>query len=297
MSISKITGRLACMKVCPICGSKFTKEYIEVNKWKIKTCLDCRILYTVIQNKKTQVVESFYSGEYIAGYTSRELELKDRFWQHLSRIEKYKQGGRLLDIGCSLGFFLQVVEQKSQYSWKIEGIEPNTQLASYAKKGINGHVSRGTISKIPFNKNTFDCITCFDVLEHDFNLQKNLLEVRRVLKKGGIFVVQAPNYKSFMAFLTGKKWDWWAPPDHVLHFSFDYLVRYLRQNGFEIQEKFTYERPKDFLLNVRGAIGKNYPVKALFYLSIPFLLILEWVSWFLNKGALSFIIAKKRNKL
>ena len=257
-------------------------------------CLNCHILYTITQNKKTQVAESFYSGEYIAGYTSRELELKDRFRQHLSRIEKYKQGGRLLDIGCSLGFFLQVVEQTSQYPWKVVGVEPNTKLISYAKKGIKGKVLKGMITKLPFHGNTFDCITGFDVLEHDINLQKNLSEIKRVLKRNGILVIQSPNYKSLMVLLTGRHWDWWTPPDHVLHFSFDFLVGYLKQNDFEILEKFTYEKPKDFLLNIKGKIGRNYLLKVLFYLSIPLLLILEQISWLFNFGGLSFVIAKRR---
>ncbi|MBI3577701.1 class I SAM-dependent methyltransferase [Candidatus Gottesmanbacteria bacterium] len=248
----------------------------------------------MLSKKKPKLKNNFYDDSYVLGYSSREVELKNRFKQHLSRIEKYKHGGRLLDIGSGMGYFIEVVEQSRNYPWRTTGLEFVKNLITRANVKLRDRIIQGSMSKLPFKDNTFDCITCFDVLEHGQNLQMNLLQIKRVLKKKGILVIQAPNYKSLMTFLTGKKWDWWAPPDHELHFSFDFLVNYLKQNDFEILEQFTHDESKDFLLNVKGRAGKNFFFKALFYLFVPLLLILERISWLLNLGGLSFIVAEKK---
>ena len=119
------------------------------------------------------------------------------------------------------------------------------------------------------------------------------MEIKRVLKKDGILVIQAPNYKSLMALFTGSHWDWWAPPDHVLHFSFAFLINYLERHDFMIINKFTYERSKDFLSNIKGRMSGNYFLKSAFFLIKPILLLIERVGWLCNFGALSFIVARK----
>ncbi len=282
------------MKKCPLCHSTSINDYIDVNKWRINKCSNCLLLFTDTEGKGVMQKVRFYDKEYIDGYLLRESELKKRFFQRLLKIEEYKLGGELLDIGCSLGFFLQVIEQTSKYPWEITGIEPNSNLLAYAKKVVKGRIIKGKISNLPFRDSTFDCVTCFDVLEHDVHLRKNISEIKRILKTNGIFVVQAPNYRSFMAFLTGNRWDWWVPPDHVLHFSFDFLISFLQNNGFKILEGFTYEEQKDFLLNVKGIVRKNYFFKLLFCLCIPILLILERCNWMFHFGGLTFIIAEKQ---
>lgn len=282
------------MKQCPFCHTTSIQDYIMVNKWRINKCSNCFLLFTDTESKRLKQKVRFYDKEYINGYRLRESELKKRFLHRLLKIEEYKLGGKLLDIGCSLGFFLQIVEKASKYPWKVTGIEPNNNLLAYAQKVVKGKIIKGQISKLPFKDSTFDCVTCFDVLEHDVRLQQNISEIKRILKKGGIFVIQAPNYRSFMAFLTGNRWDWWVPPDHVLHFSFDFLISFFQNNGFKILEGLTYEEQKDFLLNVKGIARKNYFFKLLFYLCIPFLLILERLSWMFHFGGLTFIIAEKQ---
>lgn len=282
------------MKECPICKSQSINIYTKVNRWQINSCANCGVLYTDIVNNKKAINKDFYGNKYIFAYGSREQELKNRFKQFLNRIEKYKRGGKLLDIGCGLGYFIYVANRQGDYTWKVTGLELNKELIHYANSSIRSQIINGTMSKLPLGNNQYDCVTCFDVLEHDFHLQHNISEVRRVLIKDGIFVVQAPNYKCLMTLLTGNQWDWWAPPDHVLHFSFKFLLTLLKENNFEILEAYTYEPTKDFLLNINVKFRKNLITKLLFYLTVPLLVILERFSWLFNYGALSIVIAKKK---
>ena len=86
-----------------------------------------------------------------------------------------------------------------------------------------------------FKANFFDCVTCFDVLEHDADIRGNLKEIYRILKPGGLLVIQVPNCKSAMAYLCGQHWDWWSVPDHVLHFIPPVLSKILEDNDIETE--------------------------------------------------------------
>ncbi len=69
-------------------------------------------------------------------------------------------------------------------------------------------------------------MTRFDVLDDDTDTRGNLKEIYRILKSGGLFVIQAPNHKNVMAYLCEQNWDWWSVPDHVLHFFLAFYLNY-----------------------------------------------------------------------
>lgn len=64
----------------------------------------------------------------------------------------------------------------------------------------------GSVMKLPFKENTFDCVICFETLEHVENPFKAIEEIFRVLKQGGKFIGSAP----FMNELHGEEYgDYW----------------------------------------------------------------------------------------
>lgn len=210
----------------------------------------------------------------------------------LSRIEKYVKQGRLLDIGCGSGHFLKYVKEKKN-RWICYGVEPNEKLLKYASSHNGIEVKKGFITKIPYPDEYFDVITCNDVLEHSIELNRNIIEIRRVLKKNGIILIQSPNFQSLMRIITGNKWDWWSIPDHVLHFSPEFLNSYLIKNGFKVLEKYTYEDSYDYLSNIYGLFSKQYLKKIGVMLLTPLLIILERISWLINYGGLLVFVVRK----
>jgi len=233
-----------------------------------------------------------YSNEYATNYAQALTKLHKRFDRHLDLINKYRAGNKFLDIGCGTGHFLKYLISV-QDSGNFFGVEPSKLLREVAKKNTSLDIRDGMLNKIPFRDNFFDIITCYDVLEHDAELSENVAELRRVLKPNGILLIQAPNYKSIMAYITGKRWDWWCIPDHVLHFSYEFLTRYMKANGFSILRSYTYEDQEDFLSNIKGVFGRNYFTKAVYYLLVPIFVVIERVAWAINMGGLSLLLVKK----
>jgi ubiquinone/menaquinone biosynthesis C-methylase UbiE len=91
-------------------------------------------------------------------------------------------GMRVLDAGCGEG----VLVEEFHGRLAIEGIDPN-----YA----SDHVTRGSLTQLPYADATFERATCLDVLEHlTFDEQpKALTELFRVIRPGGELLVSVPN--------------------------------------------------------------------------------------------------------
>ena len=77
----------------------------------------------------------------------------------------------------------------------------------------------GDILGAPFPPESFDVITCFDVLEHVYEPRQVVEKVATWLKPGGIFYFQVPNINSAEARVFGTYWHGLELPRHLFHYS------------------------------------------------------------------------------
>lgn len=291
---------------CRYCNSKEIETYKKIDGYNIYYCKKCHLLFTAanVVDVKDSINKEWYSDDYIANYLNQELKLKKRFRQKIQEIESVKKGGKLLDLGCGIGLFLETVSDAGRYKWILHGVEINEKLIMQAKKRLGQKIPNlyfGRLSALRFKKDFFDCITCFDVLEHDDQLESTLKEIKRILKPSGTLLIQSPNQFSVMAYLCGALWDWWAVPDHIFHFNPRSLSSILESQGFHIRKLYTWDPQEDFILNVQGAIRARFRARSLIGrflargLYIPLLLLwrlLLIVEIRFNIGSLLVILAE-----
>lgn len=248
-------------RTCIYCKSNKMSFFRKITGYTLVKCNNCSLIQTAQSGLKNRnhINQVIYSDEYLENYLKREKELKFRFYLRISEIEKYKKGGKILDIGCSIGLLLECIHEVLKGKWQLYGVDLNEKSIKVAKRRVKASLSVGTLTSTKYPSKFFDCITCFDVLEHDVNIKRTLQEIRRLLKDDGLLVIQSPNYKSVMANLSGVYWDWWSVPDHVIHFSKDTLIEVLRCNNFSISKWFSWEPEKDFVMNIAGSIRKSLP--------------------------------------
>lgn len=167
-------------------------------------------------------LSQFYESEDYISHTDSRRSLFEKLYQlvknymidtKLNWIQNEVPGkGDLLDIGAGTGDFL--VRAKSN-GWKVSGAEPSSKARSLtAKKGLS--LEQDTSQ---FETSSFDVITMWHVLEHVSDLEAQIQELDRLLKKDGTLIVAVPNFKSYDAKHYKEFWAAYDVPRHLWHFS------------------------------------------------------------------------------
>jgi predicted SAM-dependent methyltransferase len=156
------------------------------------------------------------------------------------------------------------------------------------------------LKKIAFADESIDIVTLFDVLEHIPDIHGFVSEIRRILKKDGLLIIQSPNIQSLMAKLTKSDWNWLTPTDHLYHFTPATLEILLKGHSFDVRLLNTWEPAQDFSNNLLLAyISRPFIRKVLIGLNqrthifaFPVLL-LQKIWWHMQRGGLIELFAVK----
>ena len=155
----------------------------------------------------------------------------------LDDLEQHRSGGRLLDVGCHIGVFLQVAESRG---WQTIGIEPSRWAAQRAEeRGLD--VRPGSLQSVQLAQESFDAVTMWDVVEHLPDPVQALRRTHGLLKPGGILAISTMNVEAWFPRLLGKRWPWYMQM-HLYYFTPKTLSRMLEAAGFEIVEAMAHKR-------------------------------------------------------
>jgi SAM-dependent methyltransferase len=151
--------------------------------------------------------------------------------------------GRLVDLGCGTGDFLQYAREQG---FTAEGVEPS-KLASERARQRGFEVYTGTLEAYlrhaPGVVGAFDAVTLLNVLEHVPDPVRYVQQCRALLRPDeGRLAIVVPNDFSeaqdaaAKALGTTRRW-WVAAPDHINYFDYASLDRLLAGEGFEVEER------------------------------------------------------------
>ena len=179
------------------------------------------LLITFPKPTETELPGYYESEDYIS-HTDGKRTLFEKVYQYIKNIALKNKldlinglqpdKGNLLDIGAGTGDFLAVAKQNG---WKITGIEPNQKAKNIA---INKGISYVENSEL-LEKESFDTITMWHVLEHVPDLELQIKELKRLLKPNGTILIAVPNFNSYDAKHYGSYWAAYDVPRHLWHFS------------------------------------------------------------------------------
>jgi SAM-dependent methyltransferase len=157
------------------------------------------------------------------------------WWRWIKIIRKYKPKGCLFDAGCGEGYFLEYAEKY----YNAHGMDVSKYGIRKARYRLSKSIVLvGSIEHIGYERESFDMITCFDVLEHLERPEEAIKECRRVLKKRGIFVVRVPNISSIGCRYKKDKWFAYRDKTHASILSNEQWFTVFQKNNFEILDIF-----------------------------------------------------------
>jgi SAM-dependent methyltransferase len=114
----------------------------------------------------------------------------------------------------------------------VYGLEPDAAACDLAQqRGLP--VVCATLEEAPWPDNTFDVVTFWHSLEHMAQPQRALAVAMRLLRPGGLCMIEVPNWASMQRMLFGRRWFHLDLPRHRAYFSRDCLSRYVLRAGFQ----------------------------------------------------------------
>lgn len=188
-----------------------------------------------------QYVNPRLRGDLIfSGYTEgddptyvSQLQARERtFAASLDEIERAAGGtGRLLDIGTAAGAFVAAARARG---WEAEGCEPNKWLAGWGASHYGITIRQGSVFDQNYAEESFDVVTLWDVIEHTLDPRAMLDRCRRLLKPGGVLIVNYPDIGSWIARTLGRRWLFLTSV-HLYYFDRRTIRRMLESTGFEVE--------------------------------------------------------------
>ena len=177
------------------------------------------------------------------------------WYQKLKKFEKHRreaviellpqEGNKILDVACGSGELINQVAKRFNQLWgidvdekRIEKAEKETQKIGL--KNVNFQVV-DVNQGLPFKDEYFDIVTAVAALAYFFDLHFAVKEMKRILGKGGVLVIEVPNLAYLlrrMSLFLGKQpwvsdgegWD----GGHLHYFTQGSLKKLLEDSGFKI---------------------------------------------------------------
>ena len=180
-------------------------------------------------------------------------EVRGMMGQEIGEIPR---GIHILDVGCGIGNALFALHANGFRN--IHGLDIERQLVEYARKNVsNADFVVADAERIPFRRETFDCVVCYDLLEHVLKPEKVLGETGRVLKEGGTLYLTVANgyaindivFRWGGRLLRGRS-------SHVQKFRKGEVEKILRHCRFEVER----------ISEIKGCVFNGLPVMA----KVPF---------------------------
>ncbi|MBX9666422.1 MAG: class I SAM-dependent methyltransferase [Candidatus Obscuribacterales bacterium] len=218
---------------CPICGSKELSDLYTVHDFTISECRKCTLVF-VREKMTSETLGPFYEKhgyDYVYDDEKNQENLKFYYRRLKQVLNKRQKPGKVLDIGCNRGQFLDVMgEEWERYGTEFTKRWADEARAKYGEKNIH----QGPLSTYDLEGKLFDVVTMLDVLDHCPQPVDDLKQVNRVLKKGGLVVVKVHNISCLYAQITKDQFYAISPPGHLFYFNKATLKESLKQAGFKV---------------------------------------------------------------
>lgn len=207
---------------CICCGhEKFTVwTQLFDSKLQSKKCVNCGFVF--MDPYPSEECLDIYYNNYLSKRrlsNQKKMELRDKQYElDCKFITNQLSSGKILDIGCNGGFFLN----KLPNSFEKYGIDVDKKAIEFGKKNFNfeKNLINNSFLNEKYPSNFFDAIILRGTIEHLTDPHLYVQKIFKILKKKGlVYIIATPNIESISAKIFKKHWTLFHPIQHVSHFS------------------------------------------------------------------------------
>lgn len=192
-------------------------------------------------------LNELYKGSVVTFNEQTEFIKRD-YWKPIEKYVPSWNKGKALDIGCSNGFFLEVLKDNG-YN-EVYGVEPGEEPKAIARTDIRDNIHTGFYGPGLYPSNSFDLITCFQTLDHLSDPLGMLRNMYENVKPGGHVYMIMHNTKALQAKLFGEK----SPiidVEHIYLFNKHALSEISKKAGFKVVSVFDVKNGYPFSYWIR----------------------------------------------
>jgi SAM-dependent methyltransferase len=275
--------------VCILCGRDATSRVLYPGILRCPSCgfvfADTQLSAHELQNLYQR--NYFFGNEYL-NYLEDKPALQTNFKARLRTLLKHSRGGKLFEIGCAYGFFLEL----AQRYWTAEGCDISMAACDEARR--NGlQATCADFLGLPLKEREYDVVAMWDTIEHLARPDLYVQKASTLLKRDGVLCLTTGDIGSTMAGFRKHRWRLIHPPTHLYYFDRESIHRLLEKNGLEIVhfEHCGYSRSIQQILYSLLVLNHETDFRKRLY---TILKPLFGFSVYLNLYDIMFVIARKK---
>lgn len=214
---------------CPVCQGENLKPVQGFEKHHLVKCGACSFVFCKPLPSKEEldeVYEGYGRNDYLSDLTIQAYE------RILDTFEPYRKTNKLIDVGCGIGYFLEVAKKRG---WEVYGTEFTEEAVNICeKKGAS--MQLGVLNPSNYEAESFDVVCSFEVIEHINNPREELDNFHKLLRKGGLVYCTTPNFNALERHQLGADWNVTTYPEHLSYYTPKTLKRVFTETGFKTKK-------------------------------------------------------------
>jgi len=237
---------------CPHCRkAQYTVRY-DFGAHRVVRCSGCGLLrldpHPTEEDIRAVYGENYFNNtEFLRGTTQALFGYSDYIAERFNKQRQYTaiareiarrlgamgRRPRLLEVGCGLGYFLDVAFEED---FDVSGLEFNPHAVERLKRKYAFPVRAGALESTEFPPAAFDSVVLFDVIEHLRDPFAGLDRMHAAIAPRGLLVLSTVDAESVVSRLLGKRLeDFRRTREHLFFFSRKTLREVLDTHGFEVE--------------------------------------------------------------
>ena len=220
---------------CPVCRSTAVASGPHLGRSCLDACSECSFRFARQAFETTVDYGELYdTPAYADDQVHSLLETRDKsifahnptyrpFFRNVPQVP----GQRLLDVGCGVGRFCHAAHAQG---WRVVGIDISPRAIEIGRRFAHFPLQQKSVAELVSERECFDVVTCFEVLEHLAAPREFLTTIVEVLTPGGHVFCTVPNWDC-REVQTSTRPDW-IPPVHLGFFTEKALRCLAAEAGF-----------------------------------------------------------------